>query len=59
MPIQTQILDQIMPALLPVLLTFGIYKLISGKKLTVIQIIFGLIIVSLICSYFGILKVPA
>ena len=59
MPIQTQILDQIMPALLPVLLTFGIYKLISSKKLTVIQIIFGLIIVSLICSYFGILKVPA
>lgn len=55
--IQSDILDKIMPALLPALVTIFIYKLIESKKLTIIQIIFGIILLSLIFSYFGILSV--
>lgn len=55
--IQNDILDKIMPGLLPALLTFAVYKLIASKKLTVIQIIFLIIAISLVMSYFGILKV--
>lgn len=57
LPIQTEILDKIMPALLPAGLTFLVYKVIASKKLSVIKIIFLVIILSLICAYFGILKV--
>ena len=55
--IQSGILDQIMPALLPVGLTFLVYKLLASKKLSVIQVIFLIIVVALICSFFGILSV--
>lgn len=55
--IQSGILDQIMPALLPVGLTFLVYKLLASKKLSVIQVIFLIIIIALICSFFGILSV--
>ncbi len=55
--IQSGILDQIMPALLPVGLTFLVYKLLASKKLSVIQVIFLIIIIALICSFFGILTV--
>lgn len=57
LPIQTDILDKIMPALLPALLTFVVYKLIATKKLTVIQIIFAIILLALVLSYFGVLTV--
>ena len=53
--IQTGVLDKIMPALLPVVLTFVVYKLLASKKLTVIQVIFLIIILALVCSFFGIL----
>ncbi len=56
LPIQTEIMDKIMPALLPALLTFLIYKLIAGKKLSVTKIIFLVIGISLVLSFFGILK---
>lgn len=56
MGIQKEVLDQIMPALLPVALTYIVYKLIASKKMTVIQIIFALIILSLVLAFFGILK---
>ena len=57
MPIQSQILDKIMPALLPVLLTYVVYKLLVSKKMTVIQVIFAIIALALVCSFFGILVV--
>ncbi|MBM7708435.1 PTS system mannose/fructose/sorbose family transporter subunit IID [Enterococcus lemanii] len=57
MPIQTEILDKIMPALLPVILTFIIYKLIANKKMKVTTIIFSVIGLALILSFFGILTV--
>ena len=45
-----------MPSLLPaLLLTLVVYKLIA-VKMSVIQIIFGIIVLSIILSYFGILK---
>lgn len=56
LPLQTEVLDKIMPSLLPALLTVAVYKLIASKKVSVIQIIFGIIILSIILSYFGILK---
>ncbi|AUJ30769.1 MAG: PTS system mannose/fructose/sorbose family transporter subunit IID [Liquorilactobacillus hordei] len=57
LPIQKEILDQIMPALLPALLTFIVYRLIASKKLSIIKIIFLIIILALVLSYFGILTV--
>lgn len=57
LPIQTEILDKIMPALLPAVLTYAIYTLLAKKKMTVIQIIFAVIAVALILSYFGVLTV--
>lgn len=57
LPIQTEILDKIVPALLPAGLTFLVYKVIASKKLSVIKIIFLVIILSLLCAYFGFLKV--
>ncbi|WP_288339639.1 PTS system mannose/fructose/sorbose family transporter subunit IID [uncultured Allobaculum sp.] len=55
--IQTGVLDSIMPALLPALLTFTVYKLLSSRKMSVIQIIFAIIALALVCSFFGILTV--
>ncbi len=55
--LQTGVLDQIMPALLPALLTFGVYKLLASRKVTVIQVILLLIVLALVCSFFGILTV--
>lgn len=55
--IQTGILDAIMPALLPVLLTFAVYKLLASRKMSVIQVIFLIIAIALVCSFFGILTV--
>ena len=54
--LQTEFLDKIMTSLLPALLTLVVYKLIASKKMSVIQIIFGIIVLSIILSYFGILK---
>ncbi len=55
--LQTDILDQIMPALLPVLLTALVYKLLGNKKWTPTKLILLIIIISLVCSFFGILTV--
>lgn len=55
--IQTGILDAIMPALLPLLLTFAVYKLLANRKMSVIQVIFLIIAIALVCSFFGILTV--
>lgn len=57
LPIQSEILDKIMPALIPAMLTFIIYKLIASKKVTITQIIFIIIGFALLCSFFGILGV--
>ena len=57
MPIQTEILDKIMPALLPAAIAFVIYKLIANKKMSVTKIIFAVIGISLVLSFFGILSV--
>ncbi|MDT3428254.1 PTS system mannose-specific IID component [Paenibacillus forsythiae] len=57
LPIQTEILDKIMPALLPAALTIVVYKLIASKKFSITHIIFMVIALALICSYLGILGV--
>lgn len=56
--VQTDMLDKIMPSLLPVLATFIIYKLLDSKKWTPTKCIFLVIVFALVCSYFGILTVP-
>ncbi len=53
--LQKDILDQIMPALLPVLLTALVYKLLGNKKWTPTKLILLIIVISLVCSFFGIL----
>lgn len=53
--LQTDILDQIMPALPPVLLTALVYKLLGNKKWTPTKLILLIIVISLVCSFFGIL----
>lgn len=55
--LQTDILDQIMPALLPVLLTALVHKLLGNKKWTPTKLILLIIVISLVCSFFGILTV--
>lgn len=57
LPIQTEVLDKIMPALLPAALTIVVYKLIGSKKFSVTTIIFMIIALALLCSYFGILGI--
>lgn len=55
--LQTDILDTIMPSLLPVLLTALVYKLLGNKKWTATKLILLIIGISLVCSFFGILTV--
>src|SRR5699024_10814271 len=56
LPLQRKVLDKIMPSLLPGCFILAVYKLIASKQVSVIQIIFVIIILSIILSYFGILK---
>ncbi len=55
--LQTDVLDKIMPSLLPVLLTALVYKLLGNKKWTATKLILLIIVISLVCSFFGILTV--
>ena len=55
--LQTDILDKIMPSLLPVLLTLLVYKLLGNKKWTATKLILLIIVISLVCAFFGILTV--
>lgn len=55
--LQEDILDQIMPALLPVLLTALVYNLLGNKKWTPTKLILLIIVISLVCSFFGILTI--
>lgn len=57
LPLQTDVFDKIMPALLPVLLTGIVYWLMEKRKWGFLQVILLVIVVSLIGSYFGILGV--
>lgn len=57
MNLQTDILDKIMPSLLPVLVTALVYKLLGNKKWTPTKLILLIIVFSLVCSFFGILTV--
>ena len=56
MNIQTDILDKIMPALLPAVFTFFIYKLLDNKKWTPTKIIFLVILIALVGTFLGIFK---
>lgn len=55
MGIQKDVLDKIMPALLPAVLAFLIYKLLGKKKMTTTKIILIVIVFSMVCAGFGIL----
>lgn len=54
--LQTDILDKIMPSLLA-LLTLLVYKLLGNKKWTATKLILLIIVISLVCAFFGILTV--
>ena len=55
--LQADVLDKIMPALLPVLLTLLVYKLLGNKKWTPTKLILLIIVIALVCSFFGILTI--
>ena len=55
--LQTDVLDRIMPSLLTVLLTALVYKLLGNKKWTATKLILLIIVIALVCSFFGILTV--
>ena len=55
--LQADVLDKIMPALLSVLLTVLVYKLLGNKKWTPTKLILLIIVIALVCSFFGILTV--
>lgn len=54
--VQTGVLDKIMPALLPAVLTFIVYKLLGSKKWTPTRIIVLVIAIAMVGAFFGILK---
>ncbi|MGX4593498.1 PTS system mannose/fructose/sorbose family transporter subunit IID [Leuconostoc sp. JNUCC 76] len=56
MSVQKDILDAIMPSLLPAILTYLVYRIVLTNKLSISKIIWILIGFSLVLSYFGILK---
>ena len=49
------ILDTIFPYLLPVLVTFGIYKGLGSSKMTTVRMVWLIIIICIILCFFGIL----
>lgn len=55
--LQAEVLDQILPGLLPVILTGTVYWLMEKKNWGFLKVIFLIIIISLIGSYFGVLGV--
>lgn len=55
--LQDGIFDQILPGLLPVILTALVYWLMEKKKWGFLQVILTLIVISLIGSFFGLLGV--
>lgn len=57
MSLQTGIFDKIMPALLPIALTYMVYKMLDKKFWTPTKIILLLIVISLVGAFFGILGV--
>ncbi|KRM35460.1 PTS family mannose fructose sorbose porter component IID [Agrilactobacillus composti DSM 18527 = JCM 14202] len=54
--LQSGVLDKIMPALLPALLTLLVYKLLDNKKWTPTRIILLVIVIALAGSFFGVFK---
>ncbi|MCO7124694.1 PTS system mannose/fructose/sorbose family transporter subunit IID [Sporolactobacillus shoreicorticis] len=54
--LQTGVFDQIMPCLLPMLLTVALYKLFNHKRFTPTRAILLIIALSLIGTFFGIFK---
>lgn len=54
---QTGILDKIMPALLPALVAWMVYKLLGSKKWTPNRVIVLILAIALVGSFFGILGI--
>lgn len=52
--IQEQLFNKIMPGLLPLGVTLGVYALLKSKKATATQIMIGLIVVAFVGGYLGI-----
>ena len=49
------ILDAIFPYLLPVLVTFGIYKGLGTKQMTTVRMVWLIIAICIVLTFFGIL----
>ncbi len=53
--IQEQLFNKIMPGLLPLAVTLGVYSLLRNKKATATQIMIGLIVIAFVGGYLGII----
>lgn len=49
------ILDKIFPYLLPALVTFGVYKGLGTKKMTTVKMVWLIILLCTVCTFFGVL----
>lgn len=54
--LQSGVFDQIMPGLLPALLTFALYKLFNNKKFSATKAILLVILIALIGAFLGVFK---
>jgi PTS system mannose-specific IID component len=57
--LQAEVFDKILPALLPVLVTLIVYWLMEKKKWGFLKVIFSIIVLSLIGTFFGVLGVAS
>ncbi|WP_024345112.1 PTS system mannose/fructose/sorbose family transporter subunit IID [Lacrimispora indolis] len=48
-------LDKVLPSLVPVLITFGVYKALKSKKIGITGMILAVIVLCMAAAYFGIL----
>ena len=53
--IQENLFDAVLPNILPFLATMGIYGLMSYKKWTSIKVILLIVVIGIVCGFFGIL----
>lgn len=57
LPFQAEVIDKIMPALLPMLLSALVYWLLGKKWWSPVKVIILLVVISLVGAYFGILGI--
>lgn len=50
-----QTLDSLLPSILPVVLTLGVYKILSKRKISAILLMLIIMVLAIVCTYLGIM----